>query len=196
MGANPSQRMCSVHPFLHSKWSSHSHYCISATMFKPCYTLNKVPWLNSATWTVATSPIFKMEFLSDSRSSYFPKVQQKAPRVCSLQRPSKVSRPTRKVVTPTQLRLRQQQSWFVNILNGKIDNWICYRILISVTTRFIRLTLSKMGWLVIVQQGSLNAHNRGELGKSKERRSEVIITITNIEINTIIVLNLFDKTSI
>ena len=50
--------------------------------------------------------------------------------------------------------------------------------------------------MVIVQQGSLNAHNRGELGKSKERRSEVIITITNIEINTIIVLNLFDKTSI
>ena len=59
-----------------------------------------------------------------------------------------------------------------------------------------QVDLEWKGWLVIVQQGSLNAHNRGELGKSKERRSEVIITITNIEINTIIVLNLFDKTSI
>ena len=43
---------------------------------------------------------------------------------------------------------------------------------------------------MIVQQGSLNAHNLGELGKSKERRSEVIITITNNEINTIIVLDI------
>ena len=43
---------------------------------------------------------------------------------------------------------------------------------------------------MIVQQGSLNAHNRIELGKSKERHSEVIITITNNEINTIIVLGI------
>ena len=78
-------------------------------------------------------------------SSYFPKVQQKAPGVCSLQATSQ--RPTRKVVTPTQLRLRQQQSWFVNILNGKIKNWICHLTLFSVTTRFIMLTLSERdGW--------------------------------------------------
>ena len=96
---------------------------------------------------VARLPIFKMEFLSDSRSSYSQKCNRKPQDFALSNIQATSQRPTRKVVTPTQLRLRQQQSWFVNILNGKIKNWICHLTLISVTTRFIRLTLSRRdGW--------------------------------------------------